>query len=246
MQGTHVPQLNGKYWIALMLASVFGANTGDFFADVLDLGHVSGLPVLAVLFVLILIVERYDKRQHQAYFWSAIVVVRTSATNLGDLAHDWRLDAHWVITVLALLLAAVVAVWRRSQVASAPARADILATTTVYWLSMLLAGTLGTAVGDYCSFGLRLFPLRAAGVLALILALAFAACRRRLRRESLHLGCYWLVVVLIRSAGTAAGDFLAQQLQLPLSTALSGLALVLLLLLWRSPRRLATPALNGR
>lgn len=31
MQLKHVPTIDLKYWCALVLASVFGANTGDFF-----------------------------------------------------------------------------------------------------------------------------------------------------------------------------------------------------------------------
>ena len=32
MQLRHVPNIDIKYWSALVLASIFGANTGDFFA----------------------------------------------------------------------------------------------------------------------------------------------------------------------------------------------------------------------
>jgi uncharacterized membrane-anchored protein len=44
MQKCHVPLLGLRYWTALCLASVFGANMGDFFAHNLGLGHVAGLP----------------------------------------------------------------------------------------------------------------------------------------------------------------------------------------------------------
>ena len=37
-----------------MVGSVFGANVGDYLSDALRLGHLSGLPVLAVLLALIL------------------------------------------------------------------------------------------------------------------------------------------------------------------------------------------------
>ena len=50
MQRSHVPQLGVRYWSALCLASIFGANMGDFFAHNLGLGHVAGLPFLAIAF----------------------------------------------------------------------------------------------------------------------------------------------------------------------------------------------------
>jgi uncharacterized membrane-anchored protein len=36
MQQYHVPLLGLRYWIALCLASIFGANMGDFFAHNLE------------------------------------------------------------------------------------------------------------------------------------------------------------------------------------------------------------------
>jgi len=56
MQPNHVPSIGKKYWAALILASVFGANTGDFLSDVLGLGHIAGLPYLAALFAIVVIV----------------------------------------------------------------------------------------------------------------------------------------------------------------------------------------------
>ena len=41
MQQIHLPMLGTRYWAALCLASIFGANMGIFFARNLGLGHVS-------------------------------------------------------------------------------------------------------------------------------------------------------------------------------------------------------------
>jgi hypothetical protein len=43
MQQAHVPQAGSRYWVALPSESVFGANTGDFVARYLHLGHAGGL-----------------------------------------------------------------------------------------------------------------------------------------------------------------------------------------------------------
>ena len=45
----HLPILGPRFWAALCLASIFGANVGDFFAHDLGLGHLGGLPFLARL-----------------------------------------------------------------------------------------------------------------------------------------------------------------------------------------------------
>ncbi len=234
MRLNHVPSLGTKYWTALILASIFGANTGDFLSDVLGLGHISGLPFLAVLFALVILVERSDSFKHTAYFWSAIIIIRTSATNIGDISHDLRLKAPLVIIALGIVLLVTVLIWQayaaRKNQGTFSQGSNMLSTVPVYWFAMLLAGTLGTVVGDYFSFGLKLGTLRATFALGAPLALAFFLGRNWLRTQLLY---YFLTVVLIRAAGTAAGDYMARRMGLPLSTLISGIVFVAFLVMWR-------------
>ena len=72
MHRYHVPTLDLRYWAALCLASIFGANMGDYVARDLHLGHVAGLPYLAAGLAVVLIVERFDCLQHEVYYWLAI------------------------------------------------------------------------------------------------------------------------------------------------------------------------------
>jgi uncharacterized membrane-anchored protein len=99
MQANHLPTLGPRYWSALCLASIFGANMGDFFARNLGLGHVSALPFLAAALAIVIVAERFDRLQHQSY-WLAIIIVRTAATNFadfaaGDLKLPWRPMEQW-------------------------------------------------------------------------------------------------------------------------------------------------------
>ena len=59
---------------------------------------------------------------------------------------------------LALLLAIAVAmVWAaRRPTTSANRNRELLRADAIYWASMLVAGTLGTVIGDYVSHNLRL------------------------------------------------------------------------------------------
>jgi uncharacterized membrane-anchored protein len=61
MQQKHLPTLGARYWAALCLASIFGANMGDFFARDLGLGHVAGLPFLVLALAVVVIGERFDR-----------------------------------------------------------------------------------------------------------------------------------------------------------------------------------------
>jgi uncharacterized membrane-anchored protein len=86
MKSIHLPTLGPRYWTALCLASICGANMGDFFAHDLGLGHVAGLPFLAAALLAVLLAERFDSLRHEVYYWTAIIVVRTAATNFADYA----------------------------------------------------------------------------------------------------------------------------------------------------------------
>jgi uncharacterized membrane-anchored protein len=240
MKQCHVPQLGLRYWTALCLASVFGANMGDFFAHDIGLGHVAGLPFLAVALAGVFIAERFENAAHEVYYWLAIVVVRTAATNLADFfSVDLRLPKPWVMASLAVLLALIVAaawqlVWRNSA-DNDDAQRNLLRADYSYWLAMLVAGTLGTVMGDFFSHDLRLGNAVGSAVLCLLLAPFFVAAARR---SSLSLLLYWSTIVMIRAAGTTVGDLLAARhaLGLPLSTAVTGLLFVALLVVWRKAK----------
>ena len=75
-----VPKIDAAYWTSLSLASVFGANAGDFIADVVHLGHLSGIPYLAGCLAAVFIIERSAPRPSALYYWIAIIVIRASAT----------------------------------------------------------------------------------------------------------------------------------------------------------------------
>ncbi len=59
MQFRTIPRIEPRYWVALVLSSVVGANTGDFVSRNLHLGHVRGLPFLAAAFLIIVVAERW-------------------------------------------------------------------------------------------------------------------------------------------------------------------------------------------
>jgi uncharacterized membrane-anchored protein len=240
MQPYHVPFLGLRYWIALCLASIFGANMGDFFAHNLGLGHVAGLPFLAIAFALVFVLERFDRTAHEAFYWLAIVVVRTAATNLADFfAGDLRLPRPWVMAGLAVVLAlSVAAAWQllwRNAADKSDARGNLLRADYGYWLAMLIAGTLGTVMGDFFSHDLHLGNAAASIVLSALLAPFLVLGARQLLWT---LPLYWTTIVMVRAAGTTVGDLLAARnaLGLALSTAVTGLLFIGFLIVWRTSK----------
>ena len=238
MQLRHLPTLNARYWTAILFASIFGTNLGDLYTHGSGLGLGLGLLVLLGLFIVTYAVELRDHRAHDLYYWLAIIIIRTGATNIADfLAFRVRIPQ----LVLSLGLAALVAAlaWRRAaiQVVGAldgpPDRKDI---RLAYWGAMLGAGVFGTVVGDVCSHNFGQGP--SALVLIALLAGVLGILRERASDTALN---YWSVLMLARTAGTCAGDWLAEnkllRLGLPLSTLLTGVSFLAILLLWRTTRQ---------
>ncbi len=214
MKPIHLPTPGPAYWALISLASVFGANLGDFVSHDVHAGHWRGLLPLLALLLAILFAERRSTRPTVAFYWLAILLVRTAATNLADLAtHDFGLPYPWAVAALAALLALVVAGLGRPGVARGMPAAD-----GGYWLSMLVAGTLGTAIGDGTADGLGLGVLAGSGVLALVTAALFG-----LRTVRTDASSYWLAVVAVRATGTTLGDTCAHALGLEWSTLATGL-----------------------
>ena len=244
MQTRHVPTIDRRYWFGITFASIFGTNLGDFYAHESGLGLALGLLLLVLLFVATYLVEAKDRTAHETYYWLAIIVIRTGATNIADyLAFRVRIPPLLLAAALASTIAALA--WRnaarRVRVDLETSDPTLAQTNLTYWAAMLAAGVFGTVVGDVCSHRFGQGPA-AIGLGVLLVALLVTAKSRAASRVAV----YWSAVALARTAGTCMGDWFAESKKLhvglPLSTLLTGTAFVAILTLWRSARRQACAA----
>ncbi|MFZ2003902.1 MAG: hypothetical protein WB697_24635 [Stellaceae bacterium] len=242
MQNKNVPAITPPYWVAILVASICGTNTGDFLSHNLHLGHWRGLLPLAAALVIILWAKRRARIATEAYYWLAIIVLRTAATNLADLSTHALGSLATEIGLTLLLIIIVAADRGRETEAPLPsARPTVPTTTVLYWLAMLIAGTLGTASGDFTAdvAGLGLFYGSAVLVVLFGVVLAIAWPFGGMSKP-----WYWATIVGACTAGTTLGDMLASRhgldLGLWVSTTLTAATLATLVLLW--PHRRAADA----
>jgi uncharacterized membrane-anchored protein len=96
---------------------------------------------------------------------------------------------------------------------------------------MLVAGTLGTVIGDAASFDTGLGPAYASLGLCAVLVAVFGLGATGLLASPWF---YWLTIVGVRAAGTSVSDYLSHNvLGLPLSTLVAGGVFVTMLLIWK-------------
>jgi uncharacterized membrane-anchored protein len=233
-----LPRIDARYWLALSAASIFGTNTGDFVAGYLHLGHLAGLPWLLAAFAAILLLERASPVKTPLWFWAAIITMRTAATNVGDAFHDFGMGFAISVPVTLLVFAICATVYARVT----PKRAkgdDTVQVNTAYWVTMMLAGVLGTVGGDLAAKGLTAPGAAVAFFVIVIATIAYFGRRGVL----LQAAAYWAVVALIRTAGTAGGDSIAHSIGLAPSTFITGVVfLVLVVVSSQTPARAAVAA----
>ena len=226
------PIIDGRYWLCLSAASIFGTNTGDFVAGYLHIGHLAGLPWLALAFAAIVVAERFAAYRTAIWFWAAIITVRTAATNVGDAFHDFGLGFGVSLPLVLAIFAVCVLVYRRAG-GNRPTDGK-LRVDGFYWVTMMLAGVLGTIGGDFASFAIHMTTVGAAIVFFTLAALS-------IRRFGPGGGLldpipYWTTVALIRTAGTAAGDAIAHAIGLMASTMVTGAVFIgLVVYFYRKP-----------
>ena len=240
MKRFHRPAIDPRYWLAITFASIFGTNFGDFYAHESGLGIVPGIAILAALAAAVFLVERRDPAPREAYYWLVILIIRTGATNIADyLAYQARVPGPALSLGLAALLAALA--WqssRASKVADADGR--LPDTGAAYWGAMLTAGVFGTVVGDISQHVVGQGP--AAIALDILLAIVLLAWRA----GGKTFGLYWLVIAVARTAGTAMGDWLAENetldIGLTIATLITGIIFFAILIVRRSRTREVAPA----
>jgi len=249
MQDRHVPYLAPHYWVVLSIASVAGANTGDFVSEYLGIGHVRGLPVLVLALMAILMAERREFRLHTTWYWLAVVTIRTASTNLADfLTVDLHLGRPATLAGLAVMLFAIFPMARSearllmsSVMMARPYGRARPMTDAGYWSALIVASTLGSVLADWCNTGLGLGGLRASLLLVVAAALVFAL---HTTNWISRLRLYWITIVVLLAAGTTLADLLARDphlhLGLPLSTVLSVGAMAVAIWWWR--HRTSEPA----
>ena len=247
MKRTHIPRVEGRYWAAITLASIFGTNLGDLYAHESGFGLLQGAAVLLLLASIVFVVERADRKTHQIYYWLVIVIIRTGATNIGDyLAYVVRIPGTPLILGLAALIAALAftAGWT-DKAREKPMSDSIPATGGVYWFTMLVAGVFGTVFGDVASQVMD--QGKASIVIGLFLGFVLWVGSSK---AATAIGIYWFTIAIVRTVGTTMGDWLAENkslhIGLPASTVMTGLVFVTVLLVWRSARPVVRDKLAPR
>ncbi len=205
-----VPEIVLGFWIIKILATTLGETGGDAVTMSMHLGYAAGTVIFAVIFVVAVIGQMRAARFNPLLYWLTIVATTTLGTTMADFA-DRSLGIGYAggATILGLLLAASLAVWRWTEGSVSVNRVATPRTETFYWITILFSQTLGTALGDWMADSNGLGFGGGAVVFGTVIILIAAAYY--FTRIS-HIALFWAAFILTRPLGATIGDLLDKPL----------------------------------
>jgi uncharacterized membrane-anchored protein len=239
-----VPQVTLMFWVIKVLATTLGETGGDALSMTLNLGYLVSTAIFLAFFVVVLAAQVSVRRFHPSIYWLVVVATTTVGTTTSDY-FDRTLGLGYVKSsaILFGLVIAVLLIWRfvtgRIEFENITDRRD----ETFYWLTILVANTLGTALGDFTADDLGLgFQKGALVFAALIVVVALAYFFTRIPRSTL----FWSAYVLTRPLGATLGDTITKPheqggLQLGRFTSSLVIAVAMIVLVAWNARATAAP-----
>ena len=256
-----VPAVSLGFWIIKIIATTLGETGGDSFSmswlgetssHSTGWGYGIATAILTVPLLVLVWAQIAARRFHPLLYWATIIASTTAGTTLAD-ALDRSLGIGYPGGALLLFTAVMASLilwrWRLGSVSVQSVREP--RAERFYWLTITLAQTLGTALGDWLADtswrGQPIGYIGGAVIFAAALAVvAFLAWRTTISRA----GLFWAAFILTRPLGATLGDFLDKPLAaggLGFSRPLASLALLaaIALCLWIFPQRAARSDKHG-
>jgi uncharacterized membrane-anchored protein len=209
-----VPAVTLGFWVVKVLATTLGETGGDWVTMSLDLGYLVGSAIFALIFIGLVAGQVKATRFHPTLYWATIVATTTLGTTMADFAdRSLGLGYPGGVTIVAVLLAASLAIWRWSEGSVSVQSITTPKAEWFYWCTILFSQTLGTALGDWTAGSDRggLGLGYEYGALIFGAALAVVAVLYHRTKVS-HTVLFWAAFILTRPLGATVGDLLDKPL----------------------------------
>jgi uncharacterized membrane-anchored protein len=206
-RSSKAPQVTLVFWIIKIAATTLGETGGDALSMTLDLGYAVSTAIFFVFFAGAVAAQLRAWSFHPFLYWAVIVATTTMGTTMADFA-DRSLGIGYTggSLILFALVLLVLGAWWRVEGSVSVNEITSPRVEAFYWLTILFANTLGTALGDFLADsgpGYEGGALVFAGALAVVWALyAFTGIS--------HTLLFWAAFILTRPLGATMGDLLTK------------------------------------
>jgi uncharacterized membrane-anchored protein len=193
-----VPEIIFLFWVAKILTTAGGEATSDYLKTY---GNIKGGGTEVAMFVVGLVVQF-------GTYWFLAYAIATFGTGVADFLH---LDVHipYAGTTLlwAVILAAIFAIWHRSEGTLSIHSVTTQRREAFYWATVFATFALGTALGDFTATSLSLGYL-ASGVLFAVVIFIPALAWWRLGLNSI--AAFWMSYIVTRPLGASFADYISK------------------------------------
>ena len=225
-----VPEVTLGFWIIKILATTLGETGGDAVSMSMNLGYLVGSAIFMVVFVTAVVVQIRAKRFHPVSYWATIIASTTVGTTLADFAtRSLGIGYAGGASILFMLLIGSFVLWYRTLGTVDISTVSSPQSESLYWFTIMVSQTLGTALGDWTADTAELGYLGGAAIFSGLLLLVVAAY---VFTKSSRTVLFWIAFVLTRPLGAVVGDYLdkpASQGGLELSRYSATAALIVLI-----------------
>jgi uncharacterized membrane-anchored protein len=203
IRGRKVPQLGAVFWIIKLMTTAMGESVSDYFVHTFNpyIVVISGFIVFAACMALQFKVRRYIPW----VYWLAVTMVAVFGTMAADVAHV-ALGIPYIVSaaVFAVTLVAMFMLWYNVERTLSIHSIDVPRREMFYWVSVLVAFSLGTAVGDLSAYTFGLGFFHSAILFSIVLLLPALAYRLFKLNGVL---AFWLAYIMTRPVGASFADW---------------------------------------
>jgi uncharacterized membrane-anchored protein len=203
-----VPEITLFFWIVKILCTTVGETAADYLNVNLNFGLTNTTYITGILLLAVLVAQFRLKRYIAGIYWLAVVLLSVFGTLITDnLTDNFGVSLITTTIVFSVVLAAVFAVWYRSEKTLSIHSITTTRRELFYWLTILFTFALGTAAGDLVAEKLNLGYLVSLLIFAaLIAAIAVTHSQRKINGVL----AFWIAYILTRPLGASIGDYLSQ------------------------------------
>ncbi|MEU6223768.1 hypothetical protein [Streptomyces sp. NPDC047042] len=199
-----VPEVTVYFWIIKVLTTGMGETASDWLAHLF--GPIPAVGLGGIALVAALVVQFAVRRYVAWIYWTAIVMVSVFGTMAADVLHVGLGVPYALSTPFFMVtLAAVFALWYRSEGTLSIHSIHTRRRETFYWAAVLATFALGTAAGDLtATIGFGYLGS------AVLYAAAIAVPAVAHRWGSLNaVAAFWAAYVITRPLGASVADWMA-------------------------------------
>jgi uncharacterized membrane-anchored protein len=201
---TKIPEVTLLFWVMKIAATTLGETGGDLLAQTMKIGYAVSTLILLGVMLSTLVGQLRLRSFSPAFYWTVVATTSMAGTTISDyIDRTLKWGYYKGSVVLVALLVSALFFWKAKFGSLSISAINRFSLEVMFWTTVLIANTLGTALGDWLSDNTGLGFGRATVVITALLG--FVALLH-FRTDVNKVVLFWAGFVLIQPFGATAGD----------------------------------------